>query len=200
VSKREVVHKLFEEKTDTRSKIIEAAAEIIGKERNLNLTIREIAGRAEVNIASINYYFRSKDNLMEEVEHLMLDKIKSIYNNLFDETTEARDRLINWADKLMKHLLDSPGILYMIGTRVLQKESMGLTEYLSLLETGLTPVVKELTGITDKNALSFKVMHLISGVVYPVLIHSTTDKTAGVNINNDSARRKYISSLIAGIE
>ncbi len=191
---------MLEEKTDTRSKIIEAAAEIIGKERNLNLTIREIAGRAEVNIASINYYFRSKENLMEEVECLMLENIKLIYNSLFDETAEAKDRLMSWADTLMKHLIDYPGILYMIGTRVLQRESMGLTEYLNLLETGLTPVVKELTGITDKNTLSFKVMHLISGVVYPVLIHSTTDETAWIKINDNNARRKYITSLIAAIE
>lgn len=50
--------------SDTRSKIISVAIDLIGRHSNLNITTREIAKKANVNLAAINYYFRSKENLL----------------------------------------------------------------------------------------------------------------------------------------
>ena len=105
---------------DARAKILETAANIIGRERNINLTIREIAKRAEVNIASVNYYFRSKEKLIYEVELLMLEKISQIFSMLSDDRPNIRKRLISWADSYVKRLLEYPGIIYLIGTRILE--------------------------------------------------------------------------------
>lgn len=191
---------MAEEKYDTKSKIIEAAAEIIGRERNLNLTIREIANRAGVNIASVNYYFGSKENLLSEVEMLLMKKIRQIYTGLDDNSLSTREKLINWADNLIKHLIDYPGIIYLIGTRVLERENTCLNIYLNLLETDLIPLVKELTSIKDDNIAGFKVLHLISGIVYPVLIFSSDNETAGIDIGNADTRKKYVRSLVVSIE
>ena len=191
---------MAEEKNDTKSKIIEAAAEIIGRERNLNLTIREIANRAEVNIASVNYYFGSKDNLLSEVEMLLMEKIRQIYTGLDNDSLSTREKLINWADNLIKHLIDFPGIIYLIGTRVLERENTCLNIYLNLLETDLVPLVKELTGIKDESIAGFKVLHLISGIVYPILIFSSDNETAGIDIGNADTRKQYVRSLIVSIE
>jgi TetR/AcrR family transcriptional regulator, regulator of cefoperazone and chloramphenicol sensitivity len=189
-----------EEKNDTKSKIIEAAAEIIGRERNLNLTIREIANRAGVNIASVNYYFGSKDNLLSEVEMLLMEKIRQIYTGLDNNSLSTREKLINWADNLIKHLIDYPGIIYLIGTRVLERENTCLNIYLNLLETDLTPLVKELTGVKDETIAGFKVLHLISGIVYPILIFSSESETAVIDIGNANTRKKYVRSLVVSIE
>ncbi|HHW74482.1 MAG TPA: helix-turn-helix transcriptional regulator, partial [Firmicutes bacterium] len=67
------------EKTDTRSRIMKTAVEMIGREGNLNVTIREIAEKAGVNIAAINYYFSSKENLIEEVERVTVEQTQLIY-------------------------------------------------------------------------------------------------------------------------
>ncbi|MFO8191618.1 MAG: TetR/AcrR family transcriptional regulator [Bacillota bacterium] len=189
-----------EEKTDTRSKILEAAAEIIGRERNLNFTIREVASRAEVNIASINYYFRSKNNLLSEIERLLMEKTRLIYADLGDESLSPRDRLINWADELIKHLIEYPGIIYLIGTKILERESTFIGPYLDLLETDLAPLVKKITGLNRKNSISFKVLQLISGVVYPVLIFSSAENHGDIDIRNGDMRLAYINSLIDSIE
>jgi TetR/AcrR family transcriptional regulator, regulator of cefoperazone and chloramphenicol sensitivity len=189
-----------EEKNDTKSKILETAAEIIGRERNLNLTIREIANRAEVNIASVNYYFGSKENLLSEVEMLLMEKIRQIYTGLDNNSLSTREKLVNWADNLIKHLIDYPGIIYLIGTRVLERENTCLNIYLNLLETDLIPLVKELTGINDEKIAGFKVLHLISGIVYPILIFSSDNETAGIDIGNADTRKKYVRSLVVSIE
>ncbi len=188
------------DKADTRSRILEAASEIIGRERNLNLTIREIANRAEVNIASINYHFQSKENLLSQVELMLMENIRHIYTNLNDETVSPRDRLINWANSLIKHLIDFPGIIYLIGTRILERENTCFNQYLSLMETDLAPLIKELTGIKDDSITSFKVLHLISGVVYPILIFSSTAENPVININSEETRKEYVTSLVTSIE
>ncbi|MFU8794809.1 MAG: TetR/AcrR family transcriptional regulator [Dethiobacteria bacterium] len=188
------------ERYDTKTKILETAAGIIGKERNLNLTIREIATRADVNIASVNYHFGSKEKLLEEVEMLLIEKIRHIYTNIHNYDQSTRERLINWADSLIKHLIDYPGIIYLIGTQVLEKENTGLSIYLHLLETDIKPLVKKLTGDTDETAVSYKVLQLISGIVYPVLIYSSNNETAVINIGDTVIRGKYVTSLVNSIE
>ena len=191
---------MTEDKTCTRSRILEAAAEIIGKERNLNLTIREIANRADVNIASINYHFQSKENLLDQVEMMLMENIRHIYTNLDDSTVSPRERLIRWGNNLIKHLIDYPGIIYLIGTRILERENTCINQYLNLLETDLTPLVKELTGIKDDSITGFKVLHLISGVVYPILIFSSTAEDSMINVSNEAVRKDYVASLITSIE
>jgi len=190
---------VMEENNETKIRILETTAEIIGREKNLNLTIREIANRANVNIASINYYFGSKEKLLEEVELLLLENIRKIYAKLDNPKLAVRERLNNWADKLIKHLIDYPGIIYLIGTRVLERESTCLNIYLGLLETATMPLVKELSGSDEKEA-RFKVLNLISGIVYPVLIYSSESETAVIDISNDQTRKEYVRSLVNGIE
>lgn len=190
------------EVTDTRSKIMKAAVDIIGREGNLGVTIREIADKAGVNIAAINYHFSSKENLLEEVERVTMEQVTLIYNCLLDESKSPRERLINWADELMRYLIDYPGIIYMIGTRILQSDnkSAGLAEYLSDSDVRLNPVVRELTGIGDEKLLSFKALQLISGVVYPTLIYSGTKKALGQIISSERVRKKYLEELIGSLE
>ncbi len=193
---------MVEEKSHTRTKIIETTAEIVGRENNMNLTIRDIAGRAGVNIASVNYYFRSKDNLMEEVEHMLLEKTRFIYEILQNREESSRVKLLNWGNKLMEFLLDYPGILYIIGTRVLvnNKENDRLADYLNMLIKNLTPVIKELTMDDEEETLSYKALQLMSGVVYPVLLHTGTGKSFFPVINNPKDRRKYLTMLINSLK
>jgi len=58
-------HNQFEE--GTRQRLLEAAGEVFAEHGFRAATIREICGRAEVNIAAVNYYFRDKEGLYEEV-------------------------------------------------------------------------------------------------------------------------------------
>jgi len=137
------------EKASTRTRIMKAAVEIIGKEGNLGATVREIAEKAGVNIAAINYHFSSKEKLIEEVERVAMEQVTLIYDSLLDGRGSLRERLMRWADKLMSYLIDYPGIIYMLGAKVLQGENKGagMEDYLSISDVRLKPVVEELTGL-----------------------------------------------------
>jgi AcrR family transcriptional regulator len=66
-----------------RQRILEAVVTCIEKDGFNNLTTRKIAEQAGTNIASINYYFRSKDLLVSEalamtLRHMMEDVVALI--------------------------------------------------------------------------------------------------------------------------
>lgn len=188
------------ENCDTKTKILMATAEIIGREKNLNLTVREIASRAKVNVASINYYFGSKGKLLEEVETHLLNNVRLVYPDLENKALPTEERIINWANSLIKNLIDYPGIIYLIGTRVLERENTSLDLYLSLLETDITPLVEKLGQDSRDDETKFKVLQLISGIVYPVLILSSESGASGINIADDGVRKKYIASLVESLK
>lgn len=52
---------------NTRERLLEAARGLFAERGFHNATVRDIASRAHTNLASINYYFRSKDDLYREV-------------------------------------------------------------------------------------------------------------------------------------
>jgi AcrR family transcriptional regulator len=70
-------------KTTTRQIILEAAVTCIEKYGIDKVTTRKIAQEAGTNIASINYYFRSKEDLISEtlsmtIKHMMEDVFAAI--------------------------------------------------------------------------------------------------------------------------
>lgn len=58
----------MKEKLSKKDKIINAALKIITERGNMNFTIREVVLDADVNIASVNYYFGTKRKLIQEIE------------------------------------------------------------------------------------------------------------------------------------
>jgi AcrR family transcriptional regulator len=52
---------------NTKERLLEAARGLFAERGFHNATVRDIAARAHTNLASINYYFRSKDDLYREV-------------------------------------------------------------------------------------------------------------------------------------
>jgi AcrR family transcriptional regulator len=54
-------------------RILEAAIAAIEEYGFKNVTVRRIAAKAGVNIAAINYYFRTKEQLLDKVIEVALD-------------------------------------------------------------------------------------------------------------------------------
>ncbi len=83
------------EKNETRRLIVEAVITCIEKYGIDKVTTRKIAVEAGTNIASINYYFRSKEELMEEalsltINHMMEDVFLAI-----DDSQQPFESVLN---------------------------------------------------------------------------------------------------------
>src|SRR5690606_37385423 len=53
--------------TDTRTRILDAAEELIAEKGFRNVSLRQITRNAGVNTAAVNYHFGSRDTLVAEV-------------------------------------------------------------------------------------------------------------------------------------
>lgn len=77
---------------DAKQRIIEAASYLFGMKGYDGTSTREIAARAGVNIAALNYYFRSKNNLLLEVMEFVINSFRERVKNI------ARDEQLNTAE------------------------------------------------------------------------------------------------------
>lgn len=96
------------DKKNAKEKILKATLELIkSEEDNENITIRQIAKKADVNIALINYHFQSKENLLSQVaENEMANIISQMFekNNVEgDAITRLKNLLIVTADFAFKN-------------------------------------------------------------------------------------------------
>jgi TetR/AcrR family transcriptional regulator, regulator of cefoperazone and chloramphenicol sensitivity len=56
-----------ESEDGARQRLLQAAGEVFAEHGFRTATVRDICGRANANIAAVNYYFRDKEGLYEEV-------------------------------------------------------------------------------------------------------------------------------------
>lgn len=186
---------------DTQDKIISTAIDMIGRQINLDFTIRSIAEKANVNLASVNYYFRSKDNLINEVEKHFVRESRRIYEEITGLGMEPREKIRLWAAKTMDQIMEYPGIIYLIVTKLLndRNENTGVVGLMDTLEQSLIPIIKESMGIQDNITASIKLMHLFSGVVAPVLFYYGAGRSFNIDMRNSNDRSRYIDALIDSV-
>jgi AcrR family transcriptional regulator len=97
-----------QDEASAKKKILHAAIELISEGKNeRQITMRQIALRAGVNLALVNYYFQTKDNLLSQAVGIMMDDIiektaKDGYTDA-DAQKSLRDMLLTTADAAFKH-------------------------------------------------------------------------------------------------
>ena len=151
------------DRIDVKNKIVTAAAEIVGRQIGTNLTIRELAKIAGVNIAAVNYYFHSKDNLMQEVEHIFADQFKKINLLLaLEGGLSPQEKLFQWADMLMSYLMENPGAISTFVVNVVSGwDSALIPELVRGLSDYLLPVVKQLLKSDDFDSAYKASLHMM---------------------------------------
>ena len=189
---------------NTKEKILSTTIELYGMKGDI--TVREICEKAGVNVASINYHFGSKDNLLKEVEKHYSRLLFNIQNEIImDKSKEPRRKLIDWANALMKFVLDYPALIMLVTNLVLQDESYNpeiINKFLASKESkeNIQKIIYSITKIDNKEILNFKYMQLFSGVIGPIVFQmipniKDTNKVF-VDLNNEEERKKYIENLV----
>jgi len=84
--------------TDKKEHIINKAIELFAEKGFEGTSIRDLAARAEVNVAMVNYYFGSKEKLFEAMVQQKAAYLKGVLEELAKDTTlteiEKLDRII----------------------------------------------------------------------------------------------------------
>lgn len=177
----------------TRERILSAAIDFMEREGTAKATTRAIAAEAGVNIASINYYFRSKEALVEAALAVTWDNaMEHLRSFLETEPWEPRACLRALAAFLKEGAGNYPTLtranLFDAGGRPFGVVARGLSE----LVEGLTTRLCAHRGAPLDEAARNKVHAFLSALVFPLLVPFEPDRLA-----EPVAWERYLEGLIA---
>ena len=93
----------------TEEKLKEAARVVFTRKGYAATTVRDIAAEANINLALVNYYFRSKEKLfdliMAETIQKLFEKIRPV---IYDETTTVTEKMEVIVDRYLDLLFANP--------------------------------------------------------------------------------------------
>ncbi|GAB6166237.1 CerR family C-terminal domain-containing protein [Thermostilla marina] len=97
------------QEADTKTRIIEAAGPIFAEKGFEGATAREICDAAGVNVAAVNYYFGSKENLYAEVVRSAMPVLAEDFTTVAsDAGMTPEDKLRLFIRTLVEHMLGRP--------------------------------------------------------------------------------------------
>lgn len=183
-----------------REKIIAAAIDCI-EERGLQaLTIRSIAAKAGVNSAAINYYFGTKEELVEEALNRTLDEFKKMPEEILRaEGLDLKQRLQAFFTSLFDGLIRWPRIVKAHLQSPLLQDDYG-TPFCDMFNSFLTDLLRRLEemplGQREQNQ-RLLIIQSISAVLIPGLMPGLFQYFAGLDFADPEARRSYVQDLVS---
>lgn len=98
-------------KKDQKKSIMDVCMRLMEKKDFNSITVREIAEKANVNVAAINYYFGDKTKLFQELMELYWNDLMKIFSKLLQEETLNEEKVSLYAEQILCYQLKSTGVL-----------------------------------------------------------------------------------------
>ena len=160
----------MDDKPNSKKRILWAAGEIFSETGYRQTTVRQISRRAGVNVASINYYFQSKDNLYVETLRYWKDIAFQKYPREFgtSQSDPPEIRLEGFIRSFVYRILDS-GVESRFG-KLMAREFTDPTGALDvIIEETMRPMFSLIASIIgriiNKDPLSDKVLYCTSSII-----------------------------------
>jgi TetR/AcrR family transcriptional regulator, regulator of cefoperazone and chloramphenicol sensitivity len=190
-----------EPKDTPQATIVRAALECLEQYGMEGLTVRKIAIQAKVNVAAINYHFRSKEKLLEQVFELVSNQA---FQDI-DERIQARSgkKLERELEEFLRHyiegLLNYPNMSRVVIQQLLNPSpvNINLTTRLEIFLQALTERLARLHG-ADANDLKLrlKTAEFISLMISLSLMPDVFRKSLGIDLQAPEMQAKLISGFI----
>lgn len=131
--------------SDKKKSILDASVSLFAQKGYRSTTIRMIAGKAEVNVALISYYFGSKHNLLSAMLERYMSEVKNLLQRIIE--VESRPELV-----IRKFFLDyadfafeNPGTVIVAHREMtLLNEHPGMVKELAMNMVDLHKALKEI--------------------------------------------------------
>ncbi|WP_026263452.1 TetR/AcrR family transcriptional regulator [Paenibacillus sanguinis] len=150
-------------------RIIDRALYLMGKKKSCDISVRAIAKEAGVNVSAINYYFRSKEEMLRLVKEFYIENTLAVLSILRREES-AEDKLLLAANEIMEYSLRFPGnkvirlhSRYIVDHDEVSSRVIALTDELGVR---LKHVFRQVVKSTEPS-LQYKYFMFISSINYP---------------------------------
>jgi AcrR family transcriptional regulator len=180
--------------------IIRAAIECMEKSGLHSLTVRRIATEARVNLAAINYYFGSKDKLIEEVFRQTL--YTGLEENIDDFLIKYKDTPKQALEMFFLELLEG-GLQYpnlvkihfydaFVNNNYKTNSIKRLNLFLKDFERHLVSLMPALKKKIDSKHM----VQLWSAVFFPIIFPALFREYAGFDIRDSEHQKEYVAKLL----
>lgn len=92
----------------TEQKIFEVATELFLEKGVDRTSVREIASKAGINLALMNYYFRSKENLFDTIFSELVKKNSEKISSILNSELELEDKIKKYCHAYIDMLIENP--------------------------------------------------------------------------------------------
>jgi AcrR family transcriptional regulator len=183
-----------------REHILDRTIFLTGKLGTTDVAIRAIAQEAGVNVAAVNYYFSSKEQMLALLAERFQSGFREVMHLLEDRSRPPEERLRRWASEVMGYLSEYPGILTLM-ERQLAAEPLdafgqalrsAMQQAVKLLKANL----RELVGRASIQRLTFKLTLFISTIAGPFPRHLDRGPERR-GYRTPSQRAQFLDQLIA---
>jgi TetR/AcrR family transcriptional regulator, regulator of cefoperazone and chloramphenicol sensitivity len=138
----------------TVDRLLHVAIEVFAERGFRSTTVREICARADVNVASVNYYFRSKEALYSKAIALAIQEANQLYpiTAAQNNSLTPEERLTLFIENFLHKLLDDSHLGYhsKLITREIAEPTKALDEIITIAIVPqfalLEEIVQEILG------------------------------------------------------
>lgn len=196
---------LTEKGEKIKQKIIDVTSRILRNEGFKKATIRRIAKECNTNIASVNYYFGSKEELIGAALEKMIFNFEAIVSYLDKTDLPVKERLRKYILGYFKLAHQHPALFRSISNPSSNDAKDTYFIYLNLLHDQswdkFLRNVGELSKINSQPDLEMKCMQVFSAMEYPIIVEiNRKNSFLSKYIKNDEHLEKYVEILLQSIE
>lgn len=180
-------------------RIVEAAIAAIEEYGFKNATVRRIATKAGVNIASINYYFRTKEQLLDKVIELTLDNAFDWSDLAYTESLPPKEQLFAIMDHLAKGAQNYPATtrahfydMIMTGTN----NTPAAAAMNRFMETIYQKFRLKGCPMNEKDLRNSITQVFMTGLFSVGVMPNVYEPFVHTDLTHDSERRKFLKHLI----
>lgn len=183
-----------QENIDAKERIMNTMVELLLERKDVNkITTREVAKLANVNSASINYYYKSKDNLVFKAVEICIENIakKLFFKDIQDENPVSR--LKNMIKEISTFTFNNYYLSKIAISTEIKKGSINTSRI-------ILPLLKEIfKEKKTEGELKVIALQIITPVQVMFLNASDYKEYLSVDIFNEQLRNELIDKMIDNI-
>lgn len=183
-----------------RQRMIETTARILREKGFKTATVRVIAQEAGVNIASIKYYFGSKEELIGYALDYMMGNFENIVAYLDDPRLTPKERLTKYILAYFQLARKHPALFHSISHPSSAESKDTYFIYLTLLHNQcwdkVIRNVAEMTHLKNRRDLELKSMQIFSAIEFPIILEANETDSFITQYTDMTTLKRYVELLL----
>lgn len=201
----------------TRDRILRAAIDLVSSKSFGALSVRDVGAAAGVNVATVHYYFHTKDELFAEAFRIVYEPIRRRLEELAAAATLSADSVVTCPEPrvVLEDFLafyigqfrEHPGVFMSVIETIIassvRDDPAAPKAYekllLSVVGSGKDALIKLIgvvTGLEPGEDLIFASLRLMMNIVNPIIVSNHTREIFGVDFSDEGSRRRYAARLV----